>query len=131
MHFILHRLFPLATIAVLIASSLSASILHIAFEVNQGYIAEQLCIDRDVEESSCNGKCYLMQKIKKQEDEKQEDPVKNTNNREFSFIWHVDEIEQLVTPAFTTNKITNRFHAFFSKGFQYRHDRPPCSLSVA
>lgn len=42
----------------------------IEFIINQDYISEFLCINTDKPKLQCNGKCYLMQMIQEQEDEK-------------------------------------------------------------
>ena len=39
------------------------------YELNQDYIAEFLCINKDKPEMHCNGKCYLKKEIKKQQKE--------------------------------------------------------------
>jgi len=38
--------------------------------VNQDYIAEFLCINKDKPELACNGKCYLAKQLKKASEEK-------------------------------------------------------------
>jgi hypothetical protein len=38
--------------------------------INQEYIAEYLCINRDKPALQCNGKCYLMSMLEKQQKEK-------------------------------------------------------------
>lgn len=40
------------------------------FELNRGYIAEVLCINKT--QPSCNGKCYLARKLKKAEEQQQQ-----------------------------------------------------------
>ncbi len=42
------------------------------YVVNQDYIAEFLCINKEKPELSCNGKCYLMQKLNEQNEEKRQ-----------------------------------------------------------
>ena len=44
----------------------------IEFVINQDYIVEFLCINTDKPELQCNGKCYLMQMLQEQEDEKKQ-----------------------------------------------------------
>lgn len=43
-----------------------------SFIVNQDYIAEFFCVNQDKPELECNGKCYLMQKLEKQNEEKRQ-----------------------------------------------------------
>ncbi len=44
------------------------------FELNRKYIAAELCVNKNKPELNCNGKCYLMKKLKQAQDkeEKQE-----------------------------------------------------------
>lgn len=47
-------------------------IIIVDFNINQDYIAEVLCINKDKPEMKCNGKCHLKKELKKTED-----PVEN------------------------------------------------------
>jgi hypothetical protein len=55
----------------LILTSLSANctqlFVYAGFTMNQKYIAAELCINRDKPELNCQGKCYLMRKLKQAE----------------------------------------------------------------
>ncbi|SNY94677.1 hypothetical protein SAMN06265377_0337 [Flagellimonas pacifica] len=42
----------------------------IEYVINEDYIAEFLCINKDKIELQCNGKCYLMQRLSEQNEEK-------------------------------------------------------------
>ncbi len=42
------------------------------YVVNQDYIAEFLCVNKDKSELNCKGKCYLMKQLQEQEDEKRQ-----------------------------------------------------------
>lgn len=44
----------------------------VEYLINEDYIAEFLCINKDKVELQCNGKCYLMQKLQEQNDEKKQ-----------------------------------------------------------
>ena len=46
--------------------------------VNFEYIAEVLCLKKEVPESSCNGKCYLMQQIEDNKSDRPENGVPQT-----------------------------------------------------
>jgi hypothetical protein len=52
----------------------------IDFKINQDFIAEVLCINREKPMSTCNGKCYLFEKLKKAEE--QEEKQAPTNKKE-------------------------------------------------
>ncbi|QNK64959.1 hypothetical protein H7F33_10935 [Pedobacter sp. PAMC26386] len=56
------------------------------FEFNKEYIASNLCINRNRPEMHCDGKCYLMKKIKQaEENEKKEAARNNLSLLEVSF----------------------------------------------
>lgn len=35
----------------------------VEYSLNQGYIVNQLCVNRNIPESGCKGKCYLKKKV--------------------------------------------------------------------
>ncbi|MCH3881246.1 MULTISPECIES: hypothetical protein [Tenacibaculum] len=41
----------------------------VEYALNYSYIAKVLCINKDVPEMECNGKCYLMKKLENQQEE--------------------------------------------------------------
>lgn len=55
----------------LLTANCSNLFVYLGFEVNQNYIAKELCINRDKPEMNCNGKCYLMKKLKQAEEKEQ------------------------------------------------------------
>jgi len=54
----------------LLGSSFSRFFVYAGFEVNSKYIAENLCVNKSRPWMNCNGKCYLMNKLR-QADEKE------------------------------------------------------------
>lgn len=52
----------------------------IDFKINQDFIAKVLCINREKPMSTCNGKCYLSEQLKKIE--KQEEKQAPTSKKE-------------------------------------------------
>ncbi len=53
------------------------------YQTYQGYIAKYLCENRYVPESNCNGKCYLMKKLRKAEERKSTPVVPDISKSEF------------------------------------------------
>ena len=41
----------------------------VEFAINQDYIAEFLCINKEKPEMQCNGKCHLFKEVEKQQEE--------------------------------------------------------------
>ncbi|MDR6781748.1 hypothetical protein ABIE26_001764 [Pedobacter africanus] len=58
----------------LLSANCSNLFVYLGFEANRNYISKELCINRDKPEMHCNGKCYLMKKLKQaqEKEEKQE-----------------------------------------------------------
>ncbi len=70
----INRCLTILLLFALLGSSFSRFAVYAAFNANQKYIAEQLCENKSKPELHCNGKCYLMKKLKAaQEREKKED----------------------------------------------------------
>lgn len=55
----------------LLSANCSNLFVHLGFEANQNYIIKELCINRDKPEMHCNGKCYLMKKLKQAQEKEQ------------------------------------------------------------
>nr|WP_121272320.1 hypothetical protein [Pedobacter schmidteae] len=55
----------------LLTANCSNLFVYLGFEANQNYIAKELCINRDKPEMHCNGKCYLMKKLKQAQEKEQ------------------------------------------------------------
>ncbi len=62
------RFTALLLIGLMVMANFSKLFIYAGFEVNQGYIAAKLCENRSKPWMHCNGRCYLMKKIKQAED---------------------------------------------------------------
>ncbi|WP_345330033.1 hypothetical protein [Mucilaginibacter defluvii] len=81
------RCLAILLLIALISSGFSRSFVYAGFQVNQQYIAEKLCENRARPLLHCNGKCYLMKKLKAAEDKEKEQTAKDNLNRlEISFF---------------------------------------------
>lgn len=49
------------------------SLPYIEYILNKGYIVENFCIERNKQENSCNGKCYLHEQLNKQAESEDSD----------------------------------------------------------
>jgi len=67
----LNRIVVILLIVSLIASNFSRFFIYAGFELNQKYIAENLCVNKDKPWLHCNGKCYFMRKIKEAQEKEQ------------------------------------------------------------
>jgi hypothetical protein len=55
----------------LLVANCSGLFVYMGFEINKQYIATELCVNRDKPEMHCNGKCYLMKKLKQAQEKEQ------------------------------------------------------------
>ena len=83
----LKRLTAICLLTALISSNFSRFFAYSAFEVNQKFIAENLCVNKSRPWLHCNGHCYFMKKIRQaEENEKKEAAKDNLNRLEVSFF---------------------------------------------
>jgi hypothetical protein len=54
-----------------VSVNLSGLFVFAGFEMNESYIAKELCVNKNKPELHCNGKCYLMNKLKQAQDKEQ------------------------------------------------------------
>jgi hypothetical protein len=62
---------------------------YAGFKLNQSYIAAKLCENRDKPFLHCNGKCYLMKKIRQAED-KQNNAERQAQKNLFQDVYFVN-----------------------------------------
>jgi hypothetical protein len=62
----LKRLFSIILIAAILLQIGSTIAVVASFKINQDYIANYLCINRDKPELECKGKCVLMQRMQQE-----------------------------------------------------------------
>jgi hypothetical protein len=55
----------------LLLANCSSLCVYMGFELNRAYIATSLCVNKDKPEMHCNGKCYLMKKLKQAQEKEQ------------------------------------------------------------
>ncbi len=73
----LHRFIAISLLFALIGSNFSRFFIYAGFEVNQKYISEKLCENRDRPWMHCNGKCFLMKKLKQAEEKEKKQEREN------------------------------------------------------
>jgi len=63
-----YKLTAVLLIIAIVSCSFSRFFLYAGYELNKNYIAAKLCENRNKPWLHCNGKCYLMKKIKQAEE---------------------------------------------------------------
>ncbi len=73
----------------------------LSFYMNQAYIAENLCVNRDKPQLHCNGKCHLAKKMSEEDRRDQERPDRKMDNSNEVFYTAANEPDFL-KPSFTS-----------------------------
>jgi len=76
-----NRLIALCLLVALISSNFSRFFVFAGFEVNQKYIASTLCENKARPWMNCNGRCYLMKKLKAAEEKEKKQEKEDQKNR--------------------------------------------------
>lgn len=97
------------------------------YVINQDYIAEYLCINKDKPAMDCNGKCYLMEMLEAENQQKKQNlPAIDLREYPIGFV------NVLHIPALTHISIKPNINAFYSQhyNFLFNHTlfHPPVSL---
>lgn len=87
----------------------SRLLVYANFWMNQEYIAEKLCENKDKPEMECNGKCHLKKELEKEDKRKQQEERK-IQVEELVFIPQ-SEIKEVIDAVYTVEKV-NRQHFF-------------------
>lgn len=92
------RCLSFVLIVTLLSASFSRLFIYAGFNVNQKFIASTLCENRDKPQLHCNGKCYLMKKIKlAEEKEKNQEKQSQQSDVQLSFTVRDFKISAPVT----------------------------------
>lgn len=85
----LKKAISIVFVFLLIFSNLSRIWILIDFKVNQDFIAEVLCINKNKPELQCNGKCHLASQIKQQQEKENTGTTAEVNTKlEILFFDH-------------------------------------------
>ena len=75
-----NRLIAILLLIAVISGSFSRLFIYAGFELNQKYIAANLCENRDRPWLHCDGKCYFMKKIKQAEQKEKSEEGRTQKN---------------------------------------------------
>ncbi len=74
------RTFALIQLFVLVLYLIRPIIPYVEYSINKAYIVKNLCVNKEVPNSCCDGKCYLEKQVKKSADT-EDKTEKNTNQK--------------------------------------------------
>ena len=70
----------------MLGSTLMVPLAYIDYELRRDYISEILCINKDMPETGCNGKCFLLTRLKQATDPGTEDSSQLLERFQLSFF---------------------------------------------
>ena len=113
----------------LIFSNFSRLYIYTAFELNQYYIVNNLCENRNKPEMHCKGKCYLAKKIKQAEEKekKQEQEVQKKGTQE-NFILSDAKLAPIFSVELQKVRPAEKIFKIASRSSEILHP-PPAHIS--
>ncbi len=106
------------------SSQFSQLFIYAGFELNQDYIASTLCENKDKPELHCEGKCFLMKKLK-QAEEKEKKQAQEAQKKNFQDHYLIKAIVTLSVPAYIVKRqpVVEIFFELPTNNFKILH--PP------
>jgi hypothetical protein len=77
----LNRCLAILLLVALIGSNFIRVFVYAGFEANQSYIAKELCVNKARPWMHCNGRCFLMKKLKEATEKEKKQQEKDNLNR--------------------------------------------------
>jgi hypothetical protein len=125
----LKRLMIFILLACVINTYFSRDLVLINFEMNQKKIAEQQCVNKDRPWMHCNGRCYLMKKLKQAENNESKQANRDLRSA-LQMVWFIipsnlegkTPLNNHLSPCLVTF-----YHYTFSNQYNASIFRPPKS----
>jgi len=124
--FVLKRFTGFIVILSLLSFQFSELLLYVSFKINQDFIARELCVEKDVEGSTCKGCCQLKKKIAEQKKTKKELPFNENEKQNINFC--ITDARPVLACCPTTKQIWSIIHIEYSFLICYSIFHPPDDL---
>lgn len=99
-------------------------ILH--WKINQDFITEKYCVNKDQPMLNCNGKCYLSQQLEqlelKEKEEREQYPSPQQKVENTSIIFFVTEFKRI---DLTDNLLTHQNYSFYINFYEFLTTQSP------
>jgi hypothetical protein len=109
----------------LVAATFSQWLLIACFNINENFIAKELCVNKNNPSAHCNGHCYLNKELNNEE--KPTNPLNNSSKEKFEiqlFCVEVSNNFNVVSSFFITTYSDTQ--NFCSQEFSQSAFHPPC-----
>ena len=97
---------------------------YVEYVLNQDYIAEFLCINKDKPKLQCNGKCHLVKEIEKQQENESHALRVSLENYPIGFVY-IYKLETLHSFIFTKTPINTSYQKLYHFDYNYSAFQPP------
>jgi hypothetical protein len=87
-------------------------VIILSYEINKDYITKNLCVNRNIPSSTCNGKCYLKKKLAADEDQ-QQPTGKPSFEKDIQLQLFLNNYVQ---PEFSINQLVIHHNSFYNDG---------------
>ncbi len=101
--------------ALVLLGTLKEASIYIVFKLNQKYIAENLCVEKDIEDSTCNGCCQLKQKLIETKKNEQENIPERQRETLTPLHFIADKMNNNLTNRHKIKKITSEYSIYSNK----------------
>lgn len=97
---------------------------YVEYVLNQDYIAEFLCINKDKPKLQCNGKCHLVKEIEKQQKNEPKSLRVSLENYPIGFvtILKISPFQQFISDKESQNSFYLKLYCF---NYNYSAFQPP------
>ncbi|GAA3634276.1 hypothetical protein [Flavivirga jejuensis] len=97
---------------------------YVEYLLNQDYIAEFLCINKDKPELQCHGKCYLVKEIEKQQENDSNSLRVSLENYPIGFV-EILQIKTFQTFKLASKKTRFPYQKLYYFDYNYSAFQPP------
>jgi len=120
--------FVISTILIIsiLSFQFSELVVYVSFKLNQDYIAKNLCVEKDIEDSTCKGCCQLKSKMEEQQEQKETLPPIQNNKQNIDFCSQFSSC-QLFIPALLQT-LQKKPKLLYSLKLSYSIFHPPKSF---
>lgn len=73
-----------------IGITFQSAFIQISYDLNKGFISQELCVNKDKPNLNCEGKCYLKKQLNKAQDQKEE--CNNSQSNKLTISWSVADM---------------------------------------
>ncbi|MEN8115412.1 MAG: hypothetical protein ABFS16_00415 [Bacteroidota bacterium] len=93
------QIFSVILVFSILSLQFSELLIYVSFKLNQDYIAKNLCVEKDVEGSTCKGCCQLKKKVTDQQEQKKDLPPTQTGKQDINLYSQTDGFQLSFSPS--------------------------------